>query len=489
MKKLNEYFHECIAKHERQEVKRLFLKHKRYILKMNSPAVIYKALLDLELYDLGFSIAKNYKRYKRSLSAKDLQLLEESKIWCYCVLDCNAKALHYVNEYINKSNEAQKKRWYRYQAIIYISLGRYTEAIQALLSSLPNPSIVEGNFSFLSDLAFSYLYAGDVEKANIILTKQTSPENLDPRNYRRYLHLKAAILCEDPNGNKLDAINTALKGISLCDDEEANRVLYYTLGEIYKKTGKNEEAIQYFRRSLIQEYNHPKTTNIYTFEELVNLKDPSLTPEEILAAHCHPLKIKKTTTLKFFVLKNRTLTEHQDSKDIYLEDNYIDLHTGKISLNKKSHILSELQNRLCHLVISSGAVGIHISQLEWELFETIFPNYEVGLKRIENLLINLKKLGIKFNRNEQILSHAIDPDIIYVIPHKTNVSGLLSLLPFEDEFKRTDVEKALEIKTTMASLYLKKWLSENKIEKIKRKKNIFYKIRAEEFTPNENTTY
>lgn len=151
-----------------------------------------------------------------------------------------------------------------------------------------------------------------------------------------------------------------------------------------------------------------------------------------------------------------------------------DFVSGRLIINDKVTLLSELQAKLCLCVYGSGCVGISFAQLEKKLFDTIYQDEEVAEKRIANLIISLKKYNIEFHRERSVLKARLNPQFNYLIPTQGEFRGYLSVIPPKSSFNRNDLQKLLSIQRSMAGLYIQNWLKENKIAKRGHSKNAEY---------------
>lgn len=276
-----------------------------------------------------------------------------------------------------------------------------------------------------------------------------------------------------------------------CNDLSRTIRLYYYI-TAFLHFNKKEEA-----KKLLTEFCIPKdkpaivlsflyfksllTPEELTFDEAVFLK---LSPYHSIDAHFlgnfkftnyypFPVQLELMPSQKnvgencFYLCKNTISKVHYRS--FIFEKDIVDLYSGLIYKNGEVVcLLSSLRVKVLKLIIGSSYYGIHVDFLIEEMLSgsKIFPNS--AILRINNLVMELKKLGFKIHRKHNFYYFNFKDNnysIIFPENHQTKLP-LEYLKKSHDVINIKNISQTLNIKRSTASKYLAEWKSLNLLQPI-----------------------
>lgn len=453
-----------------QELFILFKKHKHALIKELGPVAVYNELLANGLHELAFSVIKRFRYYENRFKLGKSLTFRNGIVWYYCQEGAFDRALWWAHEFLKEANELDKKIFYGARAMVYYCQENYGPALESYYLSLGHPKIRGGDTSAWMHIAWIYCLMGNVPKALEIINNEKF--SLDVPHYRRTFDLlKCEILLKENKISELIAyVQDFLKQEDLTDPED----FYYYLAEAHKVLGDKDKACEYYLKTTCdQNIFSLYWKNAKAYNRLYQLGYESLTIDKKIAGICHPLLTQIESESATYLVKGETISKWDGDYDS-LQGVVFDFVSGRLIINDKVTLLSELQAKLCLCVYGSGCVGVSFAQLEKKLFDTIYQDEEVAEKRIANLIISLKKYNIEFHRERSVLKARLNPDFNYLIPTQGEFRGYLSVIPPKSSFNRNDLQKLLSIQRSMAGLYIQNWLKENKIAKRGHSKNAEY---------------
>jgi tetratricopeptide (TPR) repeat protein len=340
-----------------------------------------------------------------------------------------------------------------------------------------NQNKIEDTLSFFSELSLSVPNFEDKERTNFLIFFHQSLLKL---NYKIQ------------DNNFLDKANLYIDQNLVPASDLA--YIYFMMGmnEFFQKN--NDRAKIYLHKAL--EFSSINTDRLLFYFWLEQIDPKELDPLQKVFIRCASFRSTPS-----FLMGNRfekSLSYHHDVYDFAREvelshndswmisnnniidcsysnyeinENLLDLKAGIVIKNKNvTYILSQIRAKCLRVIISHGKEGVNISTLVDALFDEQVYYYHSALLRVKNLLVELKKLGFKLRRVNNIIYYQFEKNNFHILfPKNHEHIGVFCYIKkiSPNLINSTILQDVLNIKSAQASLLIKAWKEAELIEPIR----------------------